>query len=695
MDNTQRLNEATALEAMLSAYSRKAPGTRFRKAPWLLSDYGSEVWTIHSDKTFQLDWRVKLHDGSLLTAHPALWESLRSWLIASTHIDVIGRELLAPTVQHAKLVRVIHCIDYVLLNSKGIGLLTSGLRGMSENDLKCMVGLIASNRSIKDSVYGWPRRLASFLRIKIASLPVNAIEDALSLHPDLLDEPPDEDDRLTDLSTDEIMLARAWIARGKMYRMPSTTGYRFAPRVSLFIDDIYPDALRPRFIHWTVPVELCLGSDHSFFTEHFRARVHSPRDERRSDKSLNCYVASITALAALSSDGIDAPRFNIDEIHRFANSLSTKKVGRFRTLPQDVVFESLRQAIEYALKFGDDLVDSYLALAEAAHRANCNIGPFSHGRDIRPYLTNRIEELGICRWSIEPINAGLPSAPPPLNKQDWFAALRSNHGLCEALQVLYGAIQVVVGLLMARRAGELHDLVAGQCLDKSETRLVFKNRKSGIGGMRQTEARPIPPIGVRFIKLLDRLQTRLLKIGAIPEKTTLFAFPTAVGSKALRGQKSSFVRCIDLFCDWAETPLDAEGKRYYLRQHQLRRFFAMLFFWGGGFGGMDTLRWFLGHTDVQHLWHYITESTPGMTIRSVAAEWGVHQVKEATEEGKCLADELAVHFGTRDFSVLEEEALVLHLEDLMEEGRLTIEPQFLDGGKQYRIAVLLKRKDSP
>jgi len=412
-------------------------------------------------------------------------------------------------------------------------------------------------------------------------------------------------------------------------------------------------------------------------------------------KTLNKYVACITALAVLRTDGINAPHFTISDINRFAKTLSTKDNGRFRTLPSAVAFGSLRRAIEYALGFGDGLVDSYLALAEAAHRANQSIAQFTHELDVRPYLTDDIRSIGVCRWSIEPFNAGANGGPDPLSKQQWFKALRANQGLYEALRVLYGAIQIVVGLLMARRSGELYDLVAGHCLDKSETRLVFKNRKSGIGGMRQTVARPIPPIGASLIKLLDRLQTGLLRIGTLEEKTNLFAYPSAAGSGVLSGGRTAYIACIDLFCDWEETPLDAEGKRYYVRQHQLRRFFAMLFFWGGGFGGMDTLRWFLAHTDVKHLWHYITESTPGMTIRSVAAEWGVYQVKHATCEGEILADELADRFGTRDFSVLEEEALVLYLEDLIEEGRLTIEPQFLDRGKQYRIAVMLKPKNLP
>jgi len=105
---------------------------------------------------------------------------------------------------------------------------------------------------------------------------------------------------------------------------------------------------------------------------------------------------------------------------------------------------------------------------------------------------------------------------------------------------------------------------------------------------------------------------------------------------------------------------------------------------------MDTLRWFLAHTDVKHLWHYITESVPGQVLRSVAAEWVAYGVQHASQETSDLATELATHFGTSDFSILDQEALALHLEDLIEDGRLSVEPQFLDDENRYRIAVVLR-----
>jgi len=191
--------------------------------------------------------------------------------------------------------------------------------------------------------------------------------------------------------------------------------------------------------------------------------------------------------------------------------------------------------------------------------------------------------------------------------------------------------------------------------------------------------------------MIERMQRKLVDSGFIPELLSLFSPPRKFGAVEIpSGTPQRYNESLDLFCDWAELELDQTGCRYYLRQHQLRRFFAMLFFWGGGFGGMDTLRWLLGHTDAQHLWHYVTECTPGLTLRSVAAEWVAYGVKHGSNEAEILGGELQMHFGTSDFTVLEEEALVMHLEDLIDEGRLVVEPHFLDEGRTYRVCVTLR-----
>ena len=127
-----------------------------------------------------------------------------------------------------------------------------------------------------------------------------------------------------------------------------------------------------------------------------------------------------------------------------------------------------------------------------------------------------------------------------------------------------------------------------------------------------------------------------------------------------------------------------------MRQHQLRRFFAMAFFWGNGFGSMDTLRWFLGHTDVQHLYHYITESTEGSVLKSVKAQY----VYEDLDNQEDLKDLLVKKYGTNNFSLIEREVLEDCIEDLIEGRTVEVEPEFFndDNGQNYKILVKVKGK---
>src|SRR5690606_29178198 len=106
------------------------------------------------------------------------------------------------------------------------------------------------------------------------------------------------------------------------------------------------------------------------------------------------------------------------------------------------------------------------------------------------------------------------------------------------------------------------------------------NRKSGPGSHRVEEARPIPKIVVRCFKLIDRLQSELLSLNIIENPARAFAFPALRHAGLISaGISRRAADALDLFCDYFETPFDDQGRRYYIRQHQLRGFFASAFFW--------------------------------------------------------------------------------------------------------------------
>jgi len=664
---------------------------RYREAHWLDCDFDSPIWTIRLKSTVVLDWQVRVGGSTCLltdSKNAPLLTALKSWLVIQTHSDWTGRLISAPITEMASLGRAIHTVDYLLLRADALQLADHGLKAITANDVRAILSDIGSNHAVSTSVYQWPQRLTAFLRRQGQELRETELDALLTKKPFLAENIIRSEDFLTDLAAEEVVRARAWLWRERFYsEVENPEGYRYSPNTAPLARALYADTLNGSRTFLPVPDELKLVPNHHVVREFPRARVRSERGDRMNRELLRQYCNTFASFALLPTEGLYSKNLQ-EDLRRLYRTSDFKAEGRFRTLPHLVVLPLLKAAIEFVLKYGDALVDSYVKLASAANEAQQTIGEFSYRNDIRQFLHPDAVELGVRRWAIE--WSGLPKLEGP----EYYSQLRQNVGLWESMRVLYGAGQTIIGALMARRQGELIDLIAGSCLDTSRTMLVFSNRKSGIAGVREVEARPIPPVGVEVVTLLERLQSSLIANGLLERTTNLFAHPTNRGKNALRKlSEVYFNSALDYFCDWAQTPLDNEGKRYYVRQHQLRRFFCMLFFWGSSFGGLETLRWFLGHTDAAHLWHYITESTPGVAVRSVAAQWAAYGVQHNAPETEALASLLKDHFGTPSFEVIAEESLESYIEDLMDEGRVTIEPEFLDGGEQYRIAVVVRAKE--
>lgn len=680
----------------LSAYSR-VRGRRYQRASWLVSNFEADVWEIRScQRHVRVDWGIELGtSGKLLTdrKHASLLESFRSWLIIQTHSDWTSVLVQNSETEYRAIRNTLHLIDHLLLRADSLQLEKYGLAAITNNEMCSLAAILASNRRISTSIYEWPRRLSQFLRSRIETLTDSELLQATETAPFIL-APPSPTNRITDLTDEEIFKARVWLWKAQAFvsNPQQSHGAQYSANTRRLARRIYSNTLSGGRVSHTVPAELSLVPDFGFDTEYLRARVTSPLDNRISSIQLCRYVRALNSLELLRLDGLVVPAFTQIDSASLIQKVDAKRAGRYRTLPQSVVFAALRKALEFLDEHGCALVDSYLNLVQAARGAGLSVGVFSHRNDIKPYLKARTIELGVKRWSVEwnAINSRGTDVPL-LTRPEYYSELRSNVGLWQCLRVLYGAAQYVVGTLTARRQGELIDLTAGDCLDITRSWLLFYNRKPRVGDLRDHEARPIPDIAVQAIALMERLQQGLLDLGFSFKRAKLFSFPTNRGPRPLRKlNETGYNASLDYFCDWSESGLDCDGNRYYVRQHQLRRAFAMLFFWSGSFGGLNTLRWFLGHTDAAHLWRYITESVPGVVIRNAAAQWAAEGIKLGDPATKGLSSVLMEHFGTANFTVVDAGVLQDYIEDMLADGRVSVEPEFLDGGRAYRIAVIVR-----
>ncbi|MEH6388456.1 MAG: hypothetical protein V7772_11355 [Pseudomonas profundi] len=101
-------------------------------------------------------------------------------------------------------------------------------------------------------------------------------------------------------------------------------------------------------------------------------------------------------------------------------------------------------------------------------------------------------------------------------------------------------------------------------------------------------------------------------------------------------------------------------------------------------------RWFLGHTDVEHVYHYITETVPGEVLRRVGAEYASESLLTGQSDTEDLGNLLGERYGLSSFSIMQSDEVADYIEDLMMEGLLKVEPVFIDTPTGKRHEILFK-----
>ncbi|EKT4555572.1 integrase [Pseudomonas putida] len=678
------------------------PSIALRQADWLLTDFDNNVWEYSFGfvKPKTIDWNVLLDDGSRLTAHKnkELLDGFKYFLLGSTYsLDQSGSSTGSSATRAMEFNHALHIMDFLLLNAKNFQLAEHGLAGLGRDALKAILSEVCSNNFSAEAVYGWSKRLSLFcLNLTLQTSP-NQIDHALKELPQLSIITPDQTEENTlEIPQEMIPRVRAALYLNEMYEQSEKGYYANSVKISKII---YRDTLKGRY-------ELKPSKDilnikaHEYFNRELPSiPVSTGTPETKTYSDAHGYRRVIYSLGNLHEVGLPAP--SVDDLaaaKRFVLEVGT--TGRYRTLPSRVVFSAVRNAIEFHIKHGKPLINGLCKIA-----LHCKLNGLQtselEDHSVRRIIGQELQELGVEKLGLSRRAVGNGYGyRVKKSLSEYYLDLRANKGLLELIRVYIGSTQIVVGALMGRRVGELQDLHASNCLDISEQWLVFKNRKStqNLFGIRQLEVRPIEPIAVQMIKNLVRMQKILKRLGYIDELMEIFSSPSINGVLALaRTNANNYNQNLNFFCDYFETETNEDGKRYYIRQHQLRRFFAMLFFYSSSFGGLETLQWMLGHTDVQHVWHYITEAMDGATLAGAKAQYVAEALHSGNIESfESLAALVTARYGTENFTLADTNELEDYLADLMEEGAITIEPEFFedDDGQHFKVIVKVTGVDA-
>lgn len=358
---------------------------------------------------------------------------------------------------------------------------------------------------------------------------------------------------------------------------------------------------------------------------------------------------------------------------------NSKEIKHFETYPAETIFKVMRESLDFHFKYGNDITNAFCNLLDNLEKDGYTARKLRNVAD-KNYLdtlakdscSSELQKLGISCYFIE-------------SDSNYFNNLRNNKSLLSILKVYYGCVLFVVGALMARRQSEIKSMEI-DCFDELNLQLGFRKSKSHIHsfGIRDYISLPTTEVVINMLKNINSIAKKM----KINQGNKIFNFPNAFKPWVATEDKHNYYENLDNLFDYFEVDL-IDGKRPYIRQHQLRRFFAMAFFWSKGFKSIDTLRWFLGHTNAEHVYHYIQENLDGYILNNVKAQYITENISSYSDLKEIVKDK----FGIENYSLIDKNDLSDYINTLLEDKLITVEPEFLEDDKNNQFEIIVKVKN--
>ncbi|MEZ9315606.1 integrase [Vibrio lentus] len=646
------------------------PSTDNYLPEWWLSDFYDDVTHIkfeHVKSIKEIRWcDVILEDGERLTSkkHRPLLNAFKYWVIACDNPHENGGKLIGSVYASKKLEKTLTLIDVILLNGATLKLSEFQLQKVDDAFwMGVLVTIAEHSGSVINDLYQVNYRVKTLLDdVVVSQDDMNAF---VAKYPHVIRE----------LARDEITLnlkdrvkACCWLHQHRYYAQASGDKYGHAKPVgnnAILTERLFSGKTLKTTLNLHPYPELALKPT-AIHTE-FKTVPNNEKLTGASKKGLQGWV-TVIKLINTNLDKNDTCKINpvSDDVSTdsIARITALKKQERTKTLPPEFVFNLFKNSYELLTQFCpapneseqnfwqnalELLIESSTKSVKEqsnSHRPHHGLKSFDEELhrhlphterghwlqfEVMDKVNTKFKALGIQQF--EHIHS---------TAENRYERIRNNESMCEMFEVLQGATQLLLGAVMARRVDELVQLkpfgnliyIDDKGVASSESNpyantherwyLHFKVKKTGIKGKNRDEKRPIPLSIARFVWQLEQLNQQAIEKGlAKKSELALFNYVGIQNFKLKKGNTNSFNTSLDALCDYFETAMvemdNGEYRRHYVRQHQLRRFFALVFFWSKGYENMEALRWMLAHSDLEHLHNYITENVDGAVIKSAQA----------------------------------------------------------------------------
>jgi len=630
---------------------------------WFKSEYDDDVTIINfGQKDKVVDWSsVTLDDGLPLThsKHKPLLNGFKNWLLAVSDPLENGGSVIKTSTVKAGIEKVLSLIDAILLRSAALELSQYHLSHITA-DFWLSLFKAMSEDGPNNGVYDFTGRTVELVKAHANRTTQEQVKVFVSKY-SFVSRDIAEDDLTLFLTKEERVKACCWLHTQGYYKNKSNFEAKGNGAVLAML--LFEGKIASPLLSIPTSPELWLA-------EKARSTEYCPLNTENSEtsateKTISTYISMAKLINTnIFKDNASSPSIEATKalsVRKINDLVTLKLAGRTQTLHPDVVFKLTRQSFEFVLKYQQEILDAcLLALSQGANkstkthsnkdRPNKRNGTFipeihqnmsitERGHFMQTKVMSTLNEKGVKEMGIRQV------LPFGYLAADKYEAIRNNESLFELYGVLIGSCQYLTGIISARRQDELVSLASSGNLSPNkspfeegnediEYNLIFKLKKSGNGGKLSTNKIIERPITTSLAKIIWRLEVfneAAISQGVVKvEILGLFNNLDARMCNLSKPDVNTFNAHLDLICDYFEIPLvkmnNGELRRQYVRQHQLRRFFALLFFWQKRFQGLEALRWMLGHTDMSHLYHYISSNEVGDILNGVKATVIVHGV---------------------------------------------------------------------
>ncbi|OUS03273.1 hypothetical protein A9Q81_07760 [Gammaproteobacteria bacterium 42_54_T18] len=699
---------------------------------WLKSDFFSPIWRIElyrlkKSRIKIIDWeKTTLYDDSKLTneRNSPLLNTFKYWILACDDPLTNGGKLIKGTSVYEAINRVINLINGILINGQSIKLTTMHLAGLNDDFHMALLVKLASEK-LENGIYDYHSKVKKHLLQKIQLVSDEEADTFQKAHPFITRTIPNEDQELG-LSMSERIKACCWLKGVGYYNGSGKQKEKsLKGNNNVLVPLVYSSqtlALRPSTFSLIEELRL----DNKKRNTEFPPLPNKQRSDTYAEHSVQTYITTLKLLTTIheipQTSQPPASATKRLSAKRVKEHVKLKNKGRTTTIPPKLVFGLIKNSFEFSHQYQDTILESVLSvLKEGVSYSTTHKHYWSDGKVIS--TTERaewIKEKSLLFVHKDLLELGVRELCISSADEDVFTKRRSNHGLFDLYDILIGAIEILVGVIMAKRQDELVSLKPQGNLhpntdplskkgEKTDYELVSIVKKSGNGGKHEENAtnnRPITRSIALLIWKLEKFNHVIIENKLNKGELSLFNNLHTPSFKLSKVLAQTYNDHLNAACDYFETPLvksmNDELLRYYVRQHQLRRFFAMMFFWSKGYDGLDTLRWMLAHTDTEHLYHYISESETGAVLNGIKASYLVDALQNQTLENlDALANSISKRYGVAKENIsmstvanavedyedgyhtvpnveqLERQAaLEEQVLELLNDGSITLEPDF-------------------